>query len=284
MSQPSPLRRVATATLAGAALGALEMSLRLLSGPDPSVARRLLPLLFYGACVSGAVPLLAAAAASLAARVRGIPATAAMTGALAGVALATALVTISGHFFWRSGTMVRWGALQGSAAASVLLWWAVARWLSSGRGARVSAFLERLFRPGRVAAVSLFVLLLAAVIGFWRMKGLTEPSVSQAAPAGRDGRPDIILVLVDTLRADSVSALGGPPGSTPTVDALAARGVRFSHAVAPSPWTLPSVASLMTATDPRTNGFGDFSSAIPDSAVTLPEHLSAAGYQCLAIV
>ncbi len=258
------------------------MSLRLLQGADPSVARRLLPLLGYGACLGGAVLLLAALAASIGAAARRVPFAAGMPGAAAGFVLYVALVKTAGGLLWRSGGAVRWGALLGSAAVSVLCAWLISRWFAA-RPHLVERH-RRVFAPGRVAALSLAGMAAAAGIGFFATSSITEPAAPGAASAGRQGRPDIILVLVDTLRADSVSALGGPAGSTPNVDALAGSGVRFLHAVSPSPWTLPSVASLLSASDPRSNGFGDFSSAIPESVTTLPERLGAAGYQCVAIV
>ena len=61
-----------------------------------------------------------------------------------------------------------------------------------------------------------------------------------------DDRPSILLVVIDTLRADAVSAYGVVSGTTPQVDALAARGVRYTHAYAPAPWTVPSHVSLFT--------------------------------------
>jgi hypothetical protein len=54
-----------------------------------------------------------------------------------------------------------------------------------------------------------------------------------------DARPSILLVVVDTLRADAVSAYGAVEGTTPAFDALAAGGLLYERAYAPSPWTLP---------------------------------------------
>ena len=55
-------------------------------------------------------------------------------------------------------------------------------------------------------------------------------------PPGGD-RPDVILISIDTLRADHVGAYGYARPTTPTLDALAARGARFAEARSPSPWT-----------------------------------------------
>jgi len=69
--------------------------------------------------------------------------------------------------------------------------------------------------------------------------------------------PNILLIVVDTLRADRLSAYGYPKPTTPNIDALAARGVRFEAASAPSCWTLPSFASILTGKHARTLGLFD---------------------------
>ena len=70
--------------------------------------------------------------------------------------------------------------------------------------------------------------------------------VGGCSPEPRDPRPSIVLVVIDTLRADAVSAYGAVEGNTPAFDALAAEGLLYARAYAPSPWTLPSHASLLT--------------------------------------
>ena len=60
----------------------------------------------------------------------------------------------------------------------------------------------------------------------------------------------IVLILLDTVRADHVGCYGYDRPTTPNMDALAKRGVRFDQVIAPSPWTLPSVAALLSAQHP----------------------------------
>ncbi len=72
--------------------------------------------------------------------------------------------------------------------------------------------------------------------------------------AARPGAPNLLVLLVDTLRADRVGIYGAHPSPTPTLDALAAGGTVFENAVSQSSWTLPSVASLFTGLHPRTHG------------------------------
>jgi choline-sulfatase len=67
-------------------------------------------------------------------------------------------------------------------------------------------------------------------------------------------RPNVLVLLVDTLRADGVGAYGARPSPTPRLDALAAGGLVFEQVVAQAPWTLPSVATLFTGLHPRSHG------------------------------
>ena len=73
---------------------------------------------------------------------------------------------------------------------------------------------------------------------------------------GRGPRPDILLITLDTLRADHLGAYGAPPDATPALDALAARGVVFERMLAASSRTAPSHASLFTSRWVRDHGIG----------------------------
>lgn len=100
------------------------------------------------------------------------------------------------------------------------------------------------------------------------------------ASAERDGRPSILLVVIDTLRADAVSAYGSVEGTTPTIDALAQEGLLYTHAYAPSPWTVPSHATLLTGlrVDQHRVGVGG-RMTLAEESTTLAERLRDAGYQ-----
>jgi arylsulfatase A-like enzyme len=104
----------------------------------------------------------------------------------------------------------------------------------------------------------------------------------------RDRRPDLVLVIVDTWRWDAFGANGaGRPDITPHLDALADGGVRFSRAIASSPWTLPSVASLLTGHYPTVHGaYGRYKALSPIRAQisTLAEMLAAEGYTTAAVI
>ena len=82
------------------------------------------------------------------------------------------------------------------------------------------------------------------------------PSCAPASPPAGAGPPNLVLLVLDTLRADHVGAYGGelPAGVSPELDVFAEQGVRFARVIAPSSWTRPSMGSLFTSRHPRTLG------------------------------
>ena len=107
--------------------------------------------------------------------------------------------------------------------------------------------------------------------------GLTRPA----------RQPNVLLIVVDTLRADCMGCLGSTKGLTPRMDALAATGVCYTHAYSHSSWTLPSVASLLTSTYPTTHGAQTRRGKlwkIHGSVTTLAECLSGSAYRAGAVV
>ncbi len=102
------------------------------------------------------------------------------------------------------------------------------------------------------------------------------------APSEPSGRA-VVLVSIDTLRADALSIYGNPRATTPQIDRLAERGVRFTSAIAPSPWTLPSHASMLTALEPGVVTLTE-RDHLPETAVTLAERLREAGFATGAAV
>ncbi|NQZ99254.1 MAG: sulfatase [Myxococcales bacterium] len=90
-------------------------------------------------------------------------------------------------------------------------------------------------------------------------------------------RPNLVLVVVDTLRADALAFSGGR-FATPHADAIAAEGVWFTRAYANSSWTLPSMASLLLSQVGSHHGVVGFGSVLPEAAITLTEALRDHGY------
>jgi choline-sulfatase len=92
-------------------------------------------------------------------------------------------------------------------------------------------------------------------------------------------RPSLLLVTIDTLRADRVGAYGSRAGLTPTIDRLAARGWMFENAVSAVPLTLPSHATILSGLDPLHHGVrNNGTSAFPEGVDTLATRLKAEGY------
>ncbi len=113
------------------------------------------------------------------------------------------------------------------------------------------------------------------------------PSVGPPDGAPDDGRPDIVLFVADTLRADLLSAYRGAPAGTPrpllpSVDAFADSAAIFTRAFAPSSWTLPSHASLFTGLTPEQHGAVLPSRRLPAELPSVTQALRAAGYRTAA--
>ncbi|HVS00015.1 MAG TPA: sulfatase [Thermoanaerobaculia bacterium] len=98
-------------------------------------------------------------------------------------------------------------------------------------------------------------------------------------------RSNLLLITVDTLRADHLSSYGYPRRTSPVIDRLAAEGVRFDQPAAQWPKTTPSFASMFTATYPKDNGnVRKIGTPLPCRARTLAEEIRAAGYTTHAVV
>lgn len=110
-----------------------------------------------------------------------------------------------------------------------------------------------------------------------------EPFVPPAAPVAVG--PDVLLVTIDTLRADRVGAYGDPLARTPNLDELAREGALFREAIAAAPLTLPSHASMLTGLYPAGHGLRDNGGfRLGEHVPTLAERLDQAGYHTGAFV
>jgi hypothetical protein len=96
------------------------------------------------------------------------------------------------------------------------------------------------------------------------------------APLAQQQRPNVLLVTLDTVRADRIGAYGYKLAETPNLDRLARDGVRFDDATTQAPLTAPAHVALLTGIYPTRLGVKDnASSPLPDSAETLAETLKA---------
>jgi arylsulfatase A-like enzyme len=110
----------------------------------------------------------------------------------------------------------------------------------------------------------------------------STPTVTDTAREQPD-RPDIIIFLADTFRADNLAAWGGPANLAPNLNRFQESGLTFTGARAPATWTLPSQASLLTSLYPYQHGAVRSTLRLPAQLDTLPKRLRAAGYRTAAV-
>jgi hypothetical protein len=109
-------------------------------------------------------------------------------------------------------------------------------------------------KPLVVVVILAVLAVLAVIAGVMRDRHV---KATEAIASGALRGANVLLVTIDTLRADHVGAYGSTAGVTPTIDRLAAEGLRFATTYAHVPLTLPSHASLMTASYPTRHGVHD---------------------------
>ena len=127
-------------------------------------------------------------------------------------------------------------------------------------------------RPRTIAIVAAAAMMFAAACR------TPPPPVARAYPS-------VLLVTIDTLRADRVGAYGGPAGLTPRLDALAREGAVFDEAVSSAPLTLPSHSTILSGLDPPSHGVHDNGTYVfPQDRETLATVLKARGYATGAFV
>jgi arylsulfatase A-like enzyme len=122
---------------------------------------------------------------------------------------------------------------------------------------------KRLISTAGIAALGAIAIAVAAVM-MW----------NKSAPP-----PNVVVIIIDTLRQDKLSAYGFPEETSPEIDRMAAQGVRFDRVIAQSSWTRPSIGSMLTSHYPRTLGiYKERDEILPDKFVTLAEVLQEAGW------
>ena len=137
----------------------------------------------------------------------------------------------------------------------------------------------------------LFALVVLAAVG---LGGIAVTRAIDALTTTRRP-PSVVLILVDTLRADYLGAYGFDGPVSPNLDAFAGESVLFERAFSQAPWTKPSIASLFTSLQPETHKvlshegkYGDAehgsTEALPAEAATIAESFQAAGYATAAFV
>lgn len=163
------------------------------------------------------------------------------------VALPLALPAARGRLSWQRATAVP-GFL---AVLSVLLHFSRLHWaalliVSLGVAVLLASMAartpERTLLLARRGAIGLAVLTIGLGAGERLMRGDRAPTIAAAPEAA----PNVLVVVLDAVRARSMSLYGYHRATTPNLDSMAADGVVFERAIAPSSWTLPSHASMFT--------------------------------------
>ena len=108
---------------------------------------------------------------------------------------------------------------------------------------------------------------------------VTAGTSGPALAAATGAKPNILFIMIDTLRPDHVGCYGYQRQTTPNLDRLAAGGVRFDQMIAASSWTTPSVMSMFTSLPPSLHGVTGPDKTLVGDATTLAAELKRAGYQ-----
>ena len=191
-------------------------------------------------------------------------------------------------FILTFATVYDWANLTGRLyhSCSLLLALGIAigvtRWLADRQR------LARLY--WRRSLPMLVILLLALGLGIKAEKHWREQQKVSALPPARPDLPNIVVVVIDTLRADHLSSYGYERSTSPVIDRLAREGVLFENAVSTSSWSLPSHASLVTGQPVHKHGadyvkpmsaFGDNENNF-SNVPTIGEQLQQLGYRTAA--
>jgi arylsulfatase A-like enzyme len=154
--------------------------------------------------------------------------------------------------------------------------------LASGLGALIARLVglrPHLFRRViRWTYAPLVALVVALAVGLNLWLVARERHLLASLPPAAEDAPNILLIVLDTVRAPSLSLYGYPRPTSPNLERLARLGVRFDRAIAPSSWTLPTHATMFTGREPhehRTN----WGIRLDDTYPTLAEYLGRHGYR-----
>jgi arylsulfatase A-like enzyme len=120
-------------------------------------------------------------------------------------------------------------------------------------------------------------------IGYFLLRPFPAPASSGTEAAAPPGSPNIVFIVLDTVRADHLSSYGYSRPTTPNLDRLARQGVLFENAIAPTSWTLASHASMFTGLLPHQHG-ADWWIPLPPGPRTLAQVLRSRSYDTAGFV
>ena len=186
------------------------------------------------------------------------------------------LTLLAIHLFFATSS----GSMRGlgmSNAVVILVFWAVI--------STISLFVLK--RPAVAKAFRLSMVILTTGALLLSLSIVVYNGIANRAEGPKDiaeGRPNFLLITIDTLRADALSCYGHPEPSTPNIDRLARGGVLFKKAFSPSSWTYPAMASLLTSLPPPAHTINGSSLSIRESYTTIAEVFKANGYYTGSII
>ena len=130
-------------------------------------------------------------------------------------------------------------------------------------------------------AALIAVVLVASAVACGALGQAGGPGAA-AGPRATPRPPNVVLIVIDTLRRDHLGCYGETRPLSPRLDALAAEGALFENCLAPSSWTEPSTASLLTGLYPTRHGCHEYA-RLPDELELLAERLKGHGYRTLGV-
>lgn len=145
----------------------------------------------------------------------------------------------------------------------------------AGRG--LAAYWNGLQRLIRRTAIPLALVVVAVATSRPLIQWRAETRAVAGLPEARAGAPNLLLIILDTVRAANLGLYGYERETSPALERRAAGGVTFERAISPAPWTLPSHASFLTGLYPH-DLRADWSARLEEGPLTLAEALAARGY------
>jgi arylsulfatase A-like enzyme len=132
----------------------------------------------------------------------------------------------------------------------------------------------------RLPSLLFFSFLLLAAWLMWRCGGSHTVTKSKSL----ESSPNIVLIIIDALRADKLGCYGFPGEISPEIDAMARQGVLFENVISQCSWTRPSIGSMLTGLYPRSIAiYKEKYDILHDKYLTLAEILKANGYRTIGI-
>ncbi len=279
--------------LGGAMIGLAEGALTLVSAGGSISTRDMSFALTYGVAVYAILGKLGGAGAALSLAflkrsVRLSAATESRTFARSFAMMFAALAFALGAFRVQRDVfheLLKWKSMRGVGVMLGCMLAAAVVYLALSAGVRWAADRSRGFVLRAWFAPALLSVIALAAASPMIALGRANPAASLpvAKPTAPSAGP-VIVIVVDTLRADHLPGYGYEKGNTPNLAAFGRDAIRFQSAFANASWTRPSFATIMTGRYPSNHRTMDKSASLPAEVTTLAEAFGSAGYRTVGFV